>query len=220
MAYGCAGSSPAFRTKSQSPRIGGFLCPTGPSIRHSAALRNSDVGPELLRACRWSRLNLKMTASCKYLVMVAIIASLASCATTTVVVSSNPEGAALTSLDTAVDLGRAPVQLVFDSHDLDEARSANGCFQVRGIEAVWESGASITSEAVAICDTGQRKYEMVLLRPADYPDIQRDLDFARNLRAADLEEHRRDLQSRTQYFPLQTPTKPNGPAQPPSSNSP
>ena len=221
MAYGCAGSSPAFRTKSQSPPSGAFLCPTGPSLRHCIAFGNADVSPELLLACRWSRLNLKMTASHNYLVLAVLVAALASCAaTTTVVVSSNPEGAALTSLDTAVDLGRAPVQLVFDSHDLDAARSASGCFQVRGIEAVWESGASITSDAVAICDTGQRHYEMVLLRPTDYPDIQRDLDFARDLRAADIEEHRRDQRSRTQYFPLQTPTKPNGPAQPPSSNSP
>ena len=221
MAYGCAGSSPAFRTKSRSPPSGAFLCPTGPSLRHCIAFGNANFGPELLRACRWSRLNLKMTASHNYLVLAVLVAALASCAaTTTVVVSSNPEGAALTSLDTAVDLGRAPVQLVFDSHDLDAARSASGCFQVRGIEAVWESGASITSDAVAICNTGQRNYEMVLLRPADYPDIQRDLDFARDLRASDIEEHRLDQRSRTQYFPLQTPTKPNGPAQPPSSNSP
>ena len=190
-------------------------------MHHRIAFCNADVGLKLLRACRWSRLNLKMTASHNYFVMAAFGVALASCAaTTTLVVSSNPEGAALTSLDTAVDLGRAPVQLVFDSHDLDAARSASGCFQVRGIEAVWESGASITSDAVAICDTGQRHYEMVLMRPTDYPDIQRDLDFARDLRAADIEEHRRDQRSRTQYFPLQTPTKPNGPAQPPSSNSP
>ena len=152
---------------------------------------------------------------------VSLVIVLGGCApTSSITIYSNPEAASLSTAGGEQQLGRAPVVFIFDTRDLEAARSASGCFYLQGIEAVWESGAIQAAEAIEICDTDRQHYEVMLQRPTDALGLQQDLDFARNLRAADLEEHRRDQQSRTQYFPLQTPTKPNGPAQPPSSNSP
>ena len=151
---------------------------------------------------------------------VSLIVGLGGCASTSsITIYSNPEAASLSTDGGGQQLGRAPVVFIFDKRDLEAARSASGCFYLQGIEAVWESGAVKAAEAIEICDDEEQHYKVTLQRPTDVVGLQQDLDFARDLRAADIEEHRRDQRSRTQYFPLQTPTKPNGPAQPPSSNS-
>ena len=136
-------------------------------------------------------------------------------------VHSEPEGAALTAAGSGASLGRAPAVLVFASDDLENARQANGCYLVRGIEATWPSGAALATGTIELCGSGdQRNFELVLQRPTAAPNLEQDVDYARAMRAADMEQHRRDQQHRTQYFPLQTPTKPNGPAQPSSPSSP
>ena len=135
-------------------------------------------------------------------------------------VHSEPEGAALTAAGSGVFLGRAPAVLVFASDDLENARQANGCYLVRGIEATWPSGAAVATETIELCGGDQQNFEVVLQRPTAAPNLEQDVDYARAMRAADMEQHRRDQQHRTQYFPLQTPTKPNGPAQPSSPSSP
>ena len=135
-------------------------------------------------------------------------------------VHSEPEGAALTAAGSGASLGRAPAVLVFASDDLENARQANGCYLVRGIEATWPSGAALTTKTIELCGDDQRNFEVVLQRPTAAPNLEQDVDYARAMRAADMEQHRRDQQHRTQYFPLQTPAKPNGPAQPSSPSSP
>ena len=135
-------------------------------------------------------------------------------------VHSEPEGAALTAAGSGASLGRAPAVLVFASDDLENARQANGCYLVRGIEATWPSGAAVATETIELCGGDQQNFEVVLQRPTAAPNLEQDVDYARAMRAADMEQHRRDQQHRTQYFPLQTPTKPNGPAQPSSPSSP
>ena len=135
-------------------------------------------------------------------------------------VHSEPEGAELKAAGSSVSLGRAPAVLVFASDDLEKARQSNGCYLVRGIEATWTSGAALSTETMELCGDDQRNFEVVLRRPTAAPNLEQDVDYARAIRAADMEQHRRDQQHRTQYFPLQTPAKPNGPAQPSSPSSP
>ena len=142
----------------------------------------------------------------------------AACATTHhLTVHSDPEGATLTTVGSLEDLGLAPVLLVFDSSDLEASRGDVDCYRVRGIEARWQSGAVVKMDPIKLCHADQRRHELTLDRPNDAPDLSVDLQFAHDLRAADMGAHRRAQGNRTQYSPQQTPTKPNGP---PASSGP
>ena len=141
-----------------------------------------------------------------------------ACATThNLTLHSNPEGATLTTVGTNGDLGLAPVLLTFDDSDLESSRGNDGCYWVRGIEARWRSGAVAKMDPISWCHADQRHHEVTLERPDEAPDLKVDLQFAHDLRAADMDAHRRAQGNRTQYSPQQTPTKPNGP---PASSGP
>ena len=140
--------------------------------------------------------------------------------TSTLMVQSFPLGARLATVGSDQDLGRAPVLLTFDNKQLNATRTADGCFLVRGLQAEWESGAVTTVDPVALCDPSSHHFEVTLHRPDDVLGEQQDLDFAKNMRFSDMELHRRSQREHFMYFPNQTPTKPNGPAQPTSSRAP
>ena len=147
------------------------------------------------------------------LLISAFVSLTGACANThSLIVESEPEGATLTTLGTDVDLGLAPVLLVYEQSDLEKSRQEDGCYRVRGIEARWRSGAMAVMDPITLCDTDQRQHERTLARPHTAPDLRVDLQFAHELRAADMDAHRRAQGNRTQYSPQQTPTKPNGPA--------
>ena len=157
-------------------------------------------------------------AALRWLFLSATLSLSAACATTHhLTVHSDPEGAILTTVGSLEDLGLAPVLLVFDSSDLEASRGDDGCYRVRGIEARWQSGAVVTMDPIKLCHADQRRHELTLDRPNDAPDLSVDLQFAHDLRAADMDAHRRAQGNRTQYSPQQTPTKPNGP---PASSGP
>ena len=69
---------------------------------------------------------------------------------------------------------------------------------------------TILGEA-ALSHADQRYHEFILERSDDALDLRVDLQFQHDLRAADMNAHRRAKGNRTQYFPKQTPTKSNGP---------
>ena len=98
-------------------------------------------------------------------------------------VHSEPEGAKLSAAGSGVSLGRAPAVLVFASDDLENARQANGCYLVRGIEATWPSGAALATETIELCGGGDhRNFEVVLQRPTGAPYLEKDVDYARAIR--------------------------------------
>ena len=72
-------------------------------------------------------------------------------------------------------------------------------------------------DPISLCHADARHHEVTLERPDEAPDLKVDLQFAHDLRAADMDAHRRAQGNRTQYSPQQTPTKPNGP---PASSGP
>ena len=153
-----------------------------------------------------------IVAMSRFLISAFVLLTGACANTHSLIVGSEPEGATLTTLGTGVDLGLAPVLLVYEQSDLEKSRQEDGCYRVRGIEARWRSGAMAVIDPITLCDTDQRQHERTLTRPDTSPDLRVDLQFAHELRAADMDAHRRAQGNRTQYSPQQTPTKPNGPA--------
>jgi len=160
-------------------------------------------------------------ASCLKTMSIGVLgAVLAACSSSsTLTVYSLPEGARLTTVGTEVDLGRAPAVLIFDNQDLERARKGE-CFLVRGIRAEWESGASVVQHTLLLCEGARQTFSVTFDRPADAPNLQRDLEYAQNMRLADFETHRLDQYGQPQYFPLQISSKPNGPAQPTTRSAP
>jgi hypothetical protein len=145
---------------------------------------------------------------------------LAACSSSsTLTVYSQPEGARLTTVGTKVDLGRAPAVLIFDNQDLERARKGE-CFLVRGIRAEWESGASVVQHTLLLCEGAPQTFSVTFDRPENAPNLQRDLEYAQNIRLADFETHRLDQHGQPQYFPLQISSKPNGPSQPTTRSAP
>ena len=85
------------------------------------------------------------------LLMIFPLAVMGCSSNTMLTVHSEPEGAELTTVGTGVALGRAPAVLVFSSSDLENALQANDCYLVRGIEAIWLSGATLSMETIELC---------------------------------------------------------------------
>ena len=194
----------------------GRLKPISPNGRERVFECSSQCG-NLIRQTRAS-MNLMVRKFC--LLMIFPLAVMGCSSNTMLTVHSEPEGAELTTVGTGVPLGRTPAALVFSSSDLENALQSNDCYLVRGIEAIWQSGATLSTETIELCGSAQRNFEIVLQRPAAAPDLEQDIEYAKSMRLSDIERHRLEQQRRTQFFPQQIPSKPNPPSQSSGSKSP
>ncbi len=91
--------------------------------------------------------------------------------------SSEPQGAIITSVDSVVTIGRAPVTEIYSLETLPEP-DANGCIIIPGVEAVWDSGATARIGRLRICDLGDTRRFIQLPRPNGYPGLEQDLEVA------------------------------------------
>jgi hypothetical protein len=104
---------------------------------------------------------------------------LTGCATqASLTVYSQPEGAYITEIGTGRVYGVAPLTVAYDAAPLFATKQPDGCFRVLGFEVRWVSGAKATLETVAICGSATGTYNITFSRPADFPDIEKDLQFA------------------------------------------
>lgn len=110
--------------------------------------------------------------------------SLAGCAThASLTVFSQPEGAYLTEKGTEKVYGVAPATIVYDSKALANFKRADGCYVVKGLEARWVSGATANLELITLCGASNGAYNITFSRASNYPDLERDLQFALQLQS-------------------------------------
>ncbi len=104
--------------------------------------------------------------------LTAAILLLGGCSTY-VTVNSDPEGASITDISGAINYGIAPVQIEYDTGELEGQQGL-----VPGYKATWVSGATAQTEnPFAIADL-RYGASVMLKRPADAPGLEKDLDFA------------------------------------------
>ena len=91
---------------------------------------------------------------------------------------SQPEGAYVTEIATGRVIGVAPTSVVYDGARLFATKQPDGCYRVRGFEVRWVSGAKAALEMVSICGSATGAYNITFSRPADFPDLEKDLLFS------------------------------------------
>ncbi len=109
-----------------------------------------------------------------------LIGVLAGCSTT-ITVTSEPEGAMITNRSGTIKYGYAPVEIKFDKKTLEASIDPTDplrCAKLQGFTAEWKSGAKAqTATPLPICDL--RYGETVeLKRPENVPGLEEDLRFA------------------------------------------
>lgn len=116
------------------------------------------------------------------------LALLAGCSTV-VTYTSDLYGAEVKSR-TGQLYGVTPVDVTYSDDDLKGTRGASGCPRVPGVIYTWPSGATAkTDDTIEICGSGA--HVVKLDRPADAPDIEKDLKKAlsiQQLREAALQQ--------------------------------
>ncbi|MDO5533002.1 hypothetical protein [Sutterella sp.] len=117
-----------------------------------------------------------------------LAAALTGCSTY-VVVSSDPEGAVITSATGEENFGRAPVRIPYRTSALEESGG-----MIPGFVATWPSGATAATASPFRVESLRADTRIELKRPADAPDLEQDLRFAleRAQRRADAAERERD----------------------------
>ncbi|MDE2078692.1 MAG: hypothetical protein KGI91_16730 [Burkholderiales bacterium] len=104
---------------------------------------------------------------------------LAGCSTqASLTVYSQPEGAYLVEKGSGKSYGVAPTTVVYDASTLKNFRNAEGCYVVKGFEAKWVSGATAALELITLCGSSTGAYNITFSRPQDYPNLDKDLQFA------------------------------------------
>ena len=117
---------------------------------------------------------------------------------TYVTVTSDPERAVITDADGPVTYGCAPVEASYERTMLEADRIPGRCATVPGFRAKWPSGAETgTPDRVDVCDL-QYGATVKLTRPADAPDLEKDLRWAleraqERVKAAEAERDRLQL---------------------------
>lgn len=108
----------------------------------------------------------------RLLAALGLAIALSGC-TTYVTVSSDPEGALITSADGAETYGRAPLDIPFDRSALEERLG-----KVPGFVATWPSGAQAATESPYEVRDLRYGAKIELRRPQDVPGVEEDLRFA------------------------------------------
>lgn len=130
----------------------------------------------------------------------ALALSLLSGCTTYVQVSSDPEGALISSAEGSNTFGRAPVSIPFDKDALEQAGG-----RIPGFIATWPSGARAKTENPYTVTDLRYGASIELKRPADAPGLDADLKFAleraqERARAAEAERDRMRLYMDNSWF--------------------
>jgi len=126
------------------------------------------------------------------LVMLCALLSGCSPDSTSLIVKSEPDGAYITQSDTGAALGTAPVSIEYDKAKLlKKANKDNkaGCFRVKGFNARWVSGATASSTpSVRLCNPVGKSFTVTLKRNTNDPDLEKDLQFARQDKALQVQQ--------------------------------
>lgn len=97
--------------------------------------------------------------------------------TTMVDYTSDIEGASVTTVG-GIHYGQTPVRISYDDDELDRTRDGYGCARLPGVVYTWTSGATAASpNPIVLCDD-RSAYQVHVARPADAPDIEKDLKLA------------------------------------------
>lgn len=119
----------------------------------------------------------------KYLAVVIAICALCACQTNAkLTVSSQPEGAYITSLQGTYG-GVAPYSFYYTIDETRSKRDAKGCWVVQGVVAQWASGARVKQDEYTLCGSAVGNYTAVVNRPHDAPNLNVDLNYAMQLQA-------------------------------------
>ncbi len=96
---------------------------------------------------------------------------------TTITFTSDIEGATVTTKEGRV-YGVTPVSVQFSNDALDDSRDLQGCARIMGVTYKWPSGAQVSSpDPIIICGESS-SYVLQYNRPADAPDLEKDLQNA------------------------------------------
>lgn len=115
----------------------------------------------------------------KILTIILFFLALSGCATqATLNVYSQPTGAYITEIGTSLTLGISPTAVVYNPSALEANKRSDGCYYVKGLKARWVSGATSTLEPLRICGSSTGTYNITLNRDSNYPDLEKDLNFA------------------------------------------
>lgn len=96
---------------------------------------------------------------------------------------SEPEGAAITEITTGIEIGIAPISRSYDLGVLSPV-DPQGCYSLVGVEAQWISGATSRVQEFQLCGDVTEDYYLTLERPAEHPDLDKDVQHARSLRVS------------------------------------
>lgn len=118
----------------------------------------------------------------RFAIASALLATLALTGCTTyVTVTSDPEGALITTPDGQTTYGYAPVDVEYDKSRLEatiDPTDPMRCARLPGFKATWQSGASASTDSpMPLCDL---RYggTVNLKRPKDAPNEEEDLRWA------------------------------------------
>ncbi len=113
---------------------------------------------------------------CLPFALAALGAILSGCSTT-VTFTSDIEGATVATAQGRI-YGVTPVSVSFSNDDLDASRDAAGCARIMGVTYKWPSGATVQSpDPIVLCGESS-SYVLQYDRPADAPDLEKDLQNA------------------------------------------
>ena len=113
----------------------------------------------------------------KTLSLMVFVASMLSACATAVSVHSRPAGALISSKNE--NLGISPVRISLDS-EIGQSfqKSGEGCYEAPSFTAHWASGAVASSPVSLLCRGRDGNYKIFIRRPANAPDLKKDLNAA------------------------------------------
>jgi hypothetical protein len=113
----------------------------------------------------------------RILSLAVLAASLLSACVSSISVHSRPEGALISSNNQTI--GVSPIRFGLDS-DLGQSfrKFPDGCYEAPPFSAHWASGAVAKSIPNPVCQGPDGNYRIFISRPANAPDLKKDLDAA------------------------------------------
>lgn len=113
----------------------------------------------------------------RYTSAVLSLGCLLSACAGSVTVHSTPEGALISADKKTLGISPYVIELNPDiSKTLPKA--ADGCYGAPVFTAHWASGAVASSEVTPLCKGLDGNYQILIRRPTDAPDLQKDLEAA------------------------------------------